>query len=92
MALFSTLRANQSLDGRSEGDTAGVSASSGTPQRWPVRKSEPSFESPCRGLLYGIEISVRPIVRIHGKQRRLGQESRPFPPVGLRRMHQERMT
>jgi hypothetical protein len=35
---------------------------------------------------------VRPIVQIHGKQRRLGQESRTLTLVRLRRMHQERMT
>ena len=35
---------------------------------------------------------MRPIVRIHGKQRRLGQESRTLTLVRLRGMHQERMT
>ena len=54
--------------------------------------SGPPPESPCRCLLYGIEISVGPIVRIHGKQRRLGQESRTLTLVRLRSMHQEWMT
>ena len=35
---------------------------------------------------------MRPIVRIRGQQRRLGQESRTLTLVRLRRMHQERMT
>ena len=57
-----------------------------------TRSSECSSESPCGCLLHGIAISGRPIVRIHGQQRRLSQESRSLSLVRLRSVHQERMT
>jgi hypothetical protein len=54
--------------------------------------SELSPEGACGRLLHRIEISVRPIVRIDGEQRGLGQESRTRTLVPLRRMNEERMT
>ena len=56
-----------------------------------TRSSACAVESPRGRVLHGVEIPVRPIVRIYGQQRRLGQEPRTVPVVRLRRMYQERM-
>ena len=49
-------------------------------------------EGPCNRLLHRTEISVPPIVRVHGQQRRLREEPWTRTSMRLRGMDQERMT